>query len=105
MQVLSAEAHEEAITNHLLKRLQQLQSEKTKLIAAVEQEEEYLTNTLSKKLEAVRDSHPIFLNPPLQHHNFQSPFLFHFPSVFLLFICPDSRFCVPLLRRPVLFLR
>lgn len=53
-QVLSAEAHEESITNQLLKRLQQLQSEKTRLVAAVEQEEEYLTNTLSKKLEAVR---------------------------------------------------
>ena len=47
------EQEEEAITNRLMKRLEQLKREKQALANEVEQEEEFLTNTLQKKLDKV----------------------------------------------------
>jgi len=49
--VKHAEAEEEYITIKLLKRLEDLKSERAKLAFQVEQEEEYLTNTLQKQLQ------------------------------------------------------
>jgi len=48
------EAEEEFITIKLLKRLEEIKSEKSQLMNQVEQEEEYLTNTLQKRLEKVQ---------------------------------------------------
>lgn len=49
-----AEAHEEAIINGLLRRLDLLQKEKGRIIVELEREEEMLTNTLQKNLNSVR---------------------------------------------------
>ncbi|KAL6756205.1 hypothetical protein V8C86DRAFT_2654862 [Haematococcus lacustris] len=50
---LQAEREEEAKTNLLMRRLEQLKREKLVLATEVEQEEEFLTNTLQKRLEKV----------------------------------------------------
>jgi hypothetical protein len=52
--VKHAEAEEEFITIKLLKRLEELKTERAKLLFQVEQEEEYLTNTLQKHLQRVQ---------------------------------------------------
>jgi len=52
--VKDAEAEEEFITIKLLKRLEDIKSEKANLMSQVEQEEEYLTNTLQKRLQKVQ---------------------------------------------------
>jgi len=52
--VKDMEAEEEFITIKLLKRLEEIKSEKAHLMNQVEQEEEYLTNTLQKRLEKVQ---------------------------------------------------
>ncbi|KAL7753350.1 hypothetical protein RI367_001125 [Sorochytrium milnesiophthora] len=44
------EQEEEAVTNRLIVRIEELQQEKARIIEQVEREEEYLTNTLQKKL-------------------------------------------------------
>ncbi|KAJ9505743.1 hypothetical protein QJQ45_029263 [Haematococcus lacustris] len=53
-QQLQAEREEEAKTNLLMRRLEQLKREKLVLATEVEQEEEFLTNTLQKRLEKVQ---------------------------------------------------
>jgi chromosome segregation ATPase len=52
--VKDMEAEEEFITIKLLKRLEEIKSEKAHLMNQVEQEEEYLTNNLQKRLEKVQ---------------------------------------------------
>jgi len=52
--VKDMEAEEEFITIKLLKRLEEIKSEKANLMNQVEQEEEYLTNTLQKRLQKVQ---------------------------------------------------
>jgi len=52
--VKDMEAEEEFITIKLLKRLEEIKSEKAHLMNQVEQEEEYLTNTLQKRLQKVQ---------------------------------------------------
>eukprot|EP00429_Kryptoperidinium_foliaceum_P087293 CAMPEP_0176186804 /NCGR_PEP_ID=MMETSP0121_2-20121125/2060_1 /TAXON_ID=160619 /ORGANISM="Kryptoperidinium foliaceum, Strain CCMP 1326" /LENGTH=287 /DNA_ID=CAMNT_0017525303 /DNA_START=39 /DNA_END=902 /DNA_ORIENTATION=+ len=51
---LEAEVLEEGRVNGLMRRLEELQLEKGRIIAELEREEEMLTNTLQKKLDQVR---------------------------------------------------
>lgn len=52
----AVEFEEEAITNRLVKKLEQLQKEKEQLATAIEQEEEAISNSLMRKLSHLQQS-------------------------------------------------
>ena len=49
----AVEREEELLTNNLMKKLEQVNSEKREMFMRVEQEEEYITNSLQKRLDRV----------------------------------------------------
>ena len=56
----AVEREEEFLTNALMKKLEQVNSEKREMLMRVEQEEEFLTNSLQKRLDrVVREKHEL----------------------------------------------
>ena len=56
----AVEREEEFLTNALMKKLEQVNSEKREMLMRVEQEEEFLTNALQKRLDrVVREKHEL----------------------------------------------
>ncbi len=100
--LLKLEAEEEMITNQLQKKLNQLQREKVQMEISLEQEQEHMVNRLQKQLDDLRGLNSRSRKPSGEYKlNDRAPFEKRHSSASLIDIPPSSS-VVEMLRAEVI---